>query len=980
MAVNTPVFTDTVDQNFFIEALGGAKNPVSYLDRFPETVYTKALDSVLVTFAYALLGPAGAGFLREQYLQARLQVEQADVRGASLDALYSSPFTFARLAEETYDIDASAQLLSSADRATILAQDQAFRNRAIDYLKGIRAGGTPLGLQLVAKSASGMPVDIIENYKALYDRYSDVPLGITQQGRTSDLNEVIVVPRSTVAANSQQSIVLTGEPISGSFSIIVPRGRPYQTIQVTATNGSSLLTVPDSAMLSLGTYLTIAGIANYVPNPSFEYDTSGSAPAAWSSSAFSLNVGATLTATSAQAKVGSQAMQVVTTSTNNAEGACCACPGIGTFQSGVTYSGSVWVKGNVGGEKIDVILGSTADDDSFIATNLTLTTSWQQVTGTWTPTANRSGSTHGIAVRTSSAVAAQAVTFFVDAAMVAQGSSITTYFDGDSTGYAWSGTPGDSATVGPTDWTQVGTIDSPTQITMFYSPAYGGADVGQPYAWTGTTGTYTAYVGNTQTYPLPYNCTAAAMQTALWALPVIGAGNVMVTGGPLPDQPIVISLINELADITLPPLIIYTSSDPVTGIVNSTGVVNQMADVTGSYTSISSTVTTALMGAGGDKQTKDMSPAEEQAMLLALDQIRPVNSFITTQSGRSTTTRLPSSTVFAPSTYTEVLRYETGNSGVIWPPTDNVHWIQSGIENEAPRPVDSVQQHYQGFHNVAGITSYTEQALNDANYASGTATTPIWQTYWNTHVGPFTSAQSTLYPLLAQFQDPAQQFLPTLALAPSPEPLVINTSVDGMGIINDLYPVDYLSLSGVPQLSKTQTFWSSVERAPSSAQTDSSDYLEIDLGTPQAVNYLYFEATNKPYQISVDYDTLDQSPARNFVPVQLMPPSVATSITTLAYDASRTNPWTTVELFFTNSINSLIFTRFIRIRFQRSPGNSPFFSSIGGYTPYSIEVRNLRIGRNLSPLQLDRYVSIMSSPNGLLPMITLLPGETVFPN
>lgn len=45
-------------------------------------------------------------------------------------------------------------------------------------------------------------------------------------------------------------------------------------------------------------------------------------------------------------------------------------------------------------------------------------------------------------------------------------------------------------------------------------------------------GTWTAQFGVDVTGPLPFNVTAFALQTALWALPSIGAGNVLVTGGP----------------------------------------------------------------------------------------------------------------------------------------------------------------------------------------------------------------------------------------------------------------------------------------------------------------------------------------------------------------------------------------------------------------------------------------------------------------
>lgn len=184
---------------------------------------------------------------------------------------------------------------------------------------------------------------------------------------------------------------------------------------------------------------------NFVPNPSFEHDTVEAAPAAWSANLFSLNPGAVLTANGTQQKFGSHSMKVVTNTTIEAEGACVPCPGIGAnFLAGQQYSASVWLKGNAGGEKCQVLLGATADDVSTVEANLT--TAWQKFTVTWTPSANRSATTHGLCVRGNPAFGAIAQTWFVDGALVVKG-AITEYVDGDIHGYEWEGTVGNSATV-----------------------------------------------------------------------------------------------------------------------------------------------------------------------------------------------------------------------------------------------------------------------------------------------------------------------------------------------------------------------------------------------------------------------------------------------------------------------------------------------------------------------------------------------------
>jgi hypothetical protein len=147
-------------------------------------------------------------------------------------------------------------------------------------------------------------------------------------------------------------------------------------------------------------------------------------------------------------------------------------------------------------------------------------------------------------------------------------------------------------------------------------------------------------------------------------------------------------------------------------------------------------------------------------------------------------------------------------------------------------------------------------------------------------------------------------------------------------------------LPGIPQLPTSGTFWSSAERSAG------VDYLEIDLGSVQAINYIYFEATSKPYVIDVAYDTLDLTPQRRFVAASLS--QQQHSVTNLSYTNAVTNPWTPVTINVLNAMGQQIFSRYIRLGFTRNPGNTPYVNDQNMVYPYSIEVRNLRIGRVVS--------------------------------
>lgn len=755
--VSAPTLTATVVQNFFIEALGGSRDPISYMDRFPDTVYSKAYDSLLVRFMYALLGPAGVGLLRQDYLEARLQVEAAGLQTTDLDSLYTNAFGFARLAEETYELDADADLLPAAQRSQVLAQDAAFRNRAQDFLRGARAGGTVLGVTLAARSGLGQPVEAIENYRALFDHYTDIPLGLPTIGLTNRVNEVTIVPRQLVPQNDSQEIYLTGEPTQGWFTLTYPAGQNWLAVPVQCVSGQASITVPDIADFSPGVFVTVTDILSSTPHPPL-----------------------------------------------------------------------------------------------------------------------------------------------------------------DPTAIGWNNVQ---------LYAEVGTASGSSTVNLVY-PLAAGIDAGD-LAPVPNTGTFYAFVGNAQTTDVPYNATAAEIEVALTALSVIGLGNVTCTGGPLPDQPVVVTFTGALSDINTPTIAANIATDLATGV--GTLGIPLLADNTGNPLNVDAVVTTLTPGISPTQDTS-IAPADEYAMRLAIDQIKPITTFITTQPGITTTFQQEANTTFSGTNQIEVARYVTGRSDVPWPGVDNTHWIQAGVEHEAPLPFGTNGKQYTGFHNISNITAYTEGALGDAGYSTGT--TPI-TSYWDTLIGNFSQAQLMIMPGLNAIQNAQMQFTASGAEAAQPDPLVI-TNVGGQGIINGSYPVDYMSLPGITQPSGG-ALWASMER------TAGADYLEIDLGQAQPVNFLYFEATAKPYAIDIAYDILDQSPRRLFQPATVPPHSQ--SSTSLAFNAVKI--WSDLNIFITNPLGGMIYTRFLRIGFNKLPSGTPFAPVGQNVTPFSIEVRNLRIGRNV---------------------------------
>jgi hypothetical protein len=89
-----------------------------------------------------------------------------------------------------------------------------------------------------------------------------------------------------------------------------------------------------------------------------------------------------------------------------------------------------------------------------------------------------------------------------------------------------------------------------TESAVFTASAavLGGANEKQTITVTGTPtgGTFTLTYAGATTANIAFNAAAAAVTTALEALPNIGAGNVVATGGALPGTPVVVTFQNAL--------------------------------------------------------------------------------------------------------------------------------------------------------------------------------------------------------------------------------------------------------------------------------------------------------------------------------------------------------------------------------------------------------------------------------------------------
>jgi hypothetical protein len=206
-----PTYTESVSQRILIEPLESSHDVFYYMRRFPEELYLKSPDSRLWKYMQTLLGAQGVGFIKQNHFEARLLFEELGIEMFSLDRFFGDPFGFGRILDEQFEDDPTG-LLDWDKWQEVKAQNARYRNRALQYVNGLRAGNTPLGMQQAAKSGLGHNVEIIENYKFLFDVHSDDPIGLKYYGRTGSTEEMIVLPAREVAMSEEQVISIGAYP------------------------------------------------------------------------------------------------------------------------------------------------------------------------------------------------------------------------------------------------------------------------------------------------------------------------------------------------------------------------------------------------------------------------------------------------------------------------------------------------------------------------------------------------------------------------------------------------------------------------------------------------------------------------------------------------------------------------------------------------------------------------------------------------
>lgn len=176
---------------------------------FPEEVYLATAESHLMRFCKAILGEAGAGQLRKQYLLTRLQQVIQGSHFFDLDRFYGALFGVKRSVSEVLSVDPYSDTATSDQWSEEHAKDASYRSRITQFARAIGYGATPTGMELIAESLLTVDCDVIESYvqsdegvrtyaelEALYPTYDDME-GLTY-------NELMGIGSESVLAGNER--------------------------------------------------------------------------------------------------------------------------------------------------------------------------------------------------------------------------------------------------------------------------------------------------------------------------------------------------------------------------------------------------------------------------------------------------------------------------------------------------------------------------------------------------------------------------------------------------------------------------------------------------------------------------------------------------------------------------------------------------------------------------------------------------------
>ena len=260
------------------------------------------------------------------------------------------------------------------------------------------------------------------------------------QSAVSQANKKILTYAAENADQYPPSLAAAGVTNTQGLEYSYNNGASPRTYGVTATNGTSSFYISNTAPQPTGGGYPghsaggIATITNLMANPSVEINTSSITGAAG---------GVVISRDTAQSFSGVASLRAVTDGTQTGSGTQHLTLA-GTYPAG-TYKATMYVKGTAGVQLYGVIRPSGSGGGDAVTSPITMTGGWQRFELPAITVTSSTTTQFSLMVRTTAVIA---TTFWVDAAMLVEGSTVYPYKDGASENWAWNGAAHNSASTG----------------------------------------------------------------------------------------------------------------------------------------------------------------------------------------------------------------------------------------------------------------------------------------------------------------------------------------------------------------------------------------------------------------------------------------------------------------------------------------------------------------------------------------------------
>jgi hypothetical protein len=149
------------------------KDTQQRMANFPGSVFQVNESSTLYKYIDAIVGDSGAGALKKELLIARLNQKIDTTYFNDLDRIFGNLGRITRIVSESYSINPSTDLLTTAEWDEIKIKDAWYRARIKDFFAALALGGTPDGLRKMVKAAIGVDCEIYEMWK-FQDYYREI--------------------------------------------------------------------------------------------------------------------------------------------------------------------------------------------------------------------------------------------------------------------------------------------------------------------------------------------------------------------------------------------------------------------------------------------------------------------------------------------------------------------------------------------------------------------------------------------------------------------------------------------------------------------------------------------------------------------------------------------------------------------------------------------------------------------------------------